>query len=246
VGVKQQKSQMELAFMGSAEVKPKAVSEEGTETPTAGSKSESQAGNNRLMEEILERENLMEALKRVQRNKGAAGVDGMGVEELTPYLKQHWLKLREQLLSGNYEPKPVRRVEIPKAGGGQRKLGIPTAVDRFIQQAVLQVLQPEWDQSFSEYSYGFRPKRTAHEAIAQAQEALARRQAERQAAARLRQALRMASSGRPGSRPVSMPSTRLRLPITLAASTPARWSAGTRPASTQARGRPSAAGTRPR
>jgi len=170
VGVKQQKSQMELAFMGSAEVKPKAVSEEGTETPTAGSKSESQAGNNQLMEEILERENLLKALKRVRQNKGAAGVDGMGVEELTPYLKQHWLKLREQLLSGNYEPKPVRRVEIPKAGGGQRKLGIPTAVDRFIQQAVLQVLQPEWDQSFSEYSYGFRPKRTAHEAIAQAQE----------------------------------------------------------------------------
>ena len=170
MGVKQQKIQRELAFTDTGEVKPKPVHEEGTETPTAGSKSESPAGNEQLMEVVLERENLMQAVKRVKSNKGAAGVDGMRVEELAPYLKQHWLKLREQLLSGNYEPQPVRRVEIPKAGGGQRKLGIPTAVDRFIQQAVLQVLQPEWDQTFSEHSYGFRPKRTAHEAIAQAQE----------------------------------------------------------------------------
>jgi len=93
----------------------------------------------------------------------------MGVEELKPYLKQHWTRLRAQLLSGSYEPQPVRRVEIPKAGGGQRKLGIPTAADRLIQQAVLQILQPEWDQTFSEYSYGFRPERSAHQAIAQAQ-----------------------------------------------------------------------------
>jgi RNA-directed DNA polymerase len=170
VGVKQRKSQEELAFMSAGEVKPELELEEGTETPTAGGKAESQAGNEQLMEVILERENLKQALKRVERNKGAAGVDGMGVEELKPYLKQHWTKLRVQLLSGSYEPQPVRRVEIPKAGGGQRKLGIPTAVDRFIQQAVLQVLQPEWDQTFSEYSYGFRPEHTAHQAIAQAQE----------------------------------------------------------------------------
>lgn len=122
------------------------------------------------MEVILERANLKQALKRVQSNKGAAGVDGMGVEELKPYLQQHWTTLRAQLLSGNYEPQPVRRVEIPKVDGGKRKLGIPTAVDRFIQQAVLQVLQPEWDQTFSEHSYGFRPGRRAHQAIAKAQE----------------------------------------------------------------------------
>ena len=170
MGVKQQKIQRELAFMDTAEVKPQAVSGEGTETPATGSKSESQAGNEQLMEVILERENLIEALKRVKRNKGAAGVDGMRVEELGPYLKLNWLELREQLLSGDYKPQPVRRVEIPKAGGGQRKLGIPTAVDRFIQQAVLQVLQAEWDPTFSEHSYGFRPRRTAHQAIAQAQE----------------------------------------------------------------------------
>jgi RNA-directed DNA polymerase len=170
VGVKQQKSQEELAFMSAGEVKPELALAEGTETPTAGGKAESQAENKQLMEVILERENLKRALKRVQRNKGAAGVDGMGVAELKPYLKQHWPRLRAQLLGGNYEPQAVRRVEIPKAGGGQRKLGIPTALDRFIQQAVLQVLQPEWDQTFSEYSYGFRPERSAHQAIAQAQE----------------------------------------------------------------------------
>jgi len=170
VGVKQQKSQEELAFMSAGEVKPELGLEEGTETPTAGSEAESQAGSEQLMEVILERANLKQALKRVQSNKGAAGVDGMGVEALKPYLQQHWTTLRAQLLSGSYEPQPVRRVEIPKADGGKRKLGIPTAVDRFIQQAVLQVLQPEWDQTFSEHSYGFRPGRRAHQAIAKAQE----------------------------------------------------------------------------
>ena len=167
---KQQQSQAELAFMSSAEVKPTARHAEGTETLAAGSISESQAGNERLMEVMLERENLKPALKRVEENKGAGGVDGMRVEELRGYLKQHWPKLREQLLSGTYQPQPVRRVEIPKAGGGMRKLGIPTAVDRFIQQAMLQVLQRDWDQTFSAHSYGFRPGRTAHQAIAQAQE----------------------------------------------------------------------------
>jgi len=167
---KQQKSQTELAFMSSAEVKPAARLAEGTETLAAGSKPESQAGNERLMEVMLERDNLKEALKRVEENRGAGGVDGMRVEELRGYLKQHWPKLREQLLSGSYQPPPVRRVEIPKAGGGVRKLGIPTAVDRFIQQAMLQVLQGDWDQTFSAHSYGFRPGRTAHQAIAQAQE----------------------------------------------------------------------------
>jgi RNA-directed DNA polymerase len=167
---KQQKSQSELAFMSSAEVKPEARLGEGTETLAVGSRPESQAGNELLMEVMLERENLKVALKRVEENKGAGGVDGMRVEELRGYLKQHWPKLREQLLSGSYQPQPVRRVEIPKAGGGMRKLGIPTAVDRLIQQAILQVLQGDWDQTFSAHSYGFRPGRTAHQAIAQAQE----------------------------------------------------------------------------
>ncbi|MGI8732632.1 MAG: hypothetical protein ACR2LM_04945, partial [Pyrinomonadaceae bacterium] len=127
----------ELAFMSAGEVKPELALGEGTETPTAGSEAESQAGSEQLMEVILERANLKQALKRVQSNKGAAGVEGMRVEELKPYLQQHWTTLRAQLLSGSYEPQPVRRVEIPKADGGKRKLGIPTAVDRFIQQAVL-------------------------------------------------------------------------------------------------------------
>jgi RNA-directed DNA polymerase len=170
VGDKQQKSQEVLAFMSAGEVKPEPELEEGTETPTAGSKAESQAGSEQLMEVILERANLKQALQRVVSNQGAAGVDGMRVAELKPYLKQHWGTLREQLLRGSYQPEPVRRVEIPKADGGKRKLGIPTAVDRFIQQAVLQVLQREWDQTFSEHSYGFRPGRRAHQAIAKAQE----------------------------------------------------------------------------
>jgi len=158
---KQQKSQPALAFMSSARVKPEAQLNEGTETLAAGSSPESQAGNERLMEVMLERGNLKAALKRVEENKGAAGVDGMRVEELRGYLKQHWPKLREQLLSGSYQPEPVRRVGIPKAGGGKRKLGIPTVVDRLIQQALLQVLQPDWDRTFSEHSYGFRPGRSA-------------------------------------------------------------------------------------
>lgn len=170
MGVKQQKSQEQLAFVSSGKVKPEARLGEGTETLAAGSRAESQVGNEQLMEEMLERGNLKEALRRVEGNKGAAGVDGMRVEELRGDLKQHWPKLREQLLSGNYEPAAVRRVEIPKAGGGMRKLGIPTVVDRFIQQAMLQVLQADWDGSFSANSYGFRPGRTAHQAIAKAQE----------------------------------------------------------------------------
>ena len=167
---KQQNNQLKLAFESNAEVKPEVGLREGTETLTAESKPESQTANERMMEEILERENLRRALKRVEQNKGASGVDGMEVDELRPYLKQHWPELREALESGTYKPQPVRRAEIPKSGGGKRKLGIPTAVDRFIQQAMLQVLQKEWDPTFSKYSYGFRPGRSAHQAISQAQE----------------------------------------------------------------------------
>ncbi|WP_245310068.1 maturase [Bradyrhizobium jicamae] len=108
------------------------------------------------MEAVIERENLMKALARVKRNKGAAGVDGMTVGELPAHLKEHWLTIRAQLLEGTYKPQPVRRVEIPKASGGRRPLGIPTVLDRFIQQAVMQVLQADWDGTFSETSFGFR------------------------------------------------------------------------------------------
>ncbi len=142
-----------------------------TESPLAGHGSESPASTQRLMEEVCERDNLKAALQRVQANKGSAGVDGMPVGDLPAYLKQHWPALRDQLLAGTYTPQPVRRVEIPKPGGqGTRKLGIPTALDRFLQQAVLQVLQPRWDRTFSAHSYGFRPGRSAHQAVAQAQQ----------------------------------------------------------------------------
>jgi len=125
------------------------------------------------MEEICERENCKQALKRVKANKGSPGVDGMTVNDLPGYLKQHWPAIREQLLSGSYVPQPVKRVEIPKPDGGVRKLGIPTVVDRMIQQAVMQVLQRKWDGTFSEYSYGFRPGRSAHQAVEAAQQYIA-------------------------------------------------------------------------
>jgi RNA-directed DNA polymerase len=126
-----------------------------------------------LIEEVCERDNLKEALQRVKANKGSAGVDGMTIGDLTDYLKQHWPAIRVRLLNGTYEPMPVRRVEIPKPDGGVRKLGIPTVLDRFIQQAVLQVLQRRWDRTFSRHSYGFRPGRSAHHAVAQAQHYIA-------------------------------------------------------------------------
>jgi RNA-directed DNA polymerase len=125
------------------------------------------------MEEVCERDNLKEALRRVQANKGSAGVDRMTVDDLTGYLTQHWPAIRDRLLNGTYQPKPVRRVKIPKPDGGVRKLGIPTVLDRFIQQAVLQVLQRRWDRTFSPHSYGFRPGRSAHQAVAQAQHHIA-------------------------------------------------------------------------
>ena len=123
----------------------------------------------RLMECVLERENLFKALRQVRSNGGSPGVDGMTVYALSDYLRGNWPALRESLLRGTYQPKPVKRVEIPKPGGGVRPLGIPTVVDRFIQQALLQVLQPEWDGTFSDQSFGFRPKRSAHQAVVRAQ-----------------------------------------------------------------------------
>jgi len=127
----------------------------------------------KLMEVIVHAENVKKALERVERNRGSSGVDRMEVDQLRGHLKKNWLSLRSQLLSGTYKPKPVRRVEIPKPEGGKRQLGIPTALDRFIQQAMLQVLQSRWDETFSEHSYGFRPGRSAHQAVAKAQGYLA-------------------------------------------------------------------------
>ena len=126
-----------------------------------------------LMEEVLQRKNLQRALKRVRANKGAPGVDGMTVDALPMYLREHWTNIRQQLLSKTYVPQPVRVVEIPKPSGGTRMLGIPTVLDRFIQQAILQVIGPIFDADFSESSYGFRPGRSAHEAIHQARKYMA-------------------------------------------------------------------------
>ena len=126
-------------------------------------------GTNRLMEEVVERGNAKAALKRVRQNKGSPGVDGMTVDELPKHLVENWETIRAQLLEGTYQPKPVREVEIPKSGGGVRKLGIPSVLDRFIQQSILQVLQPMFDPTFSEHSHGFRPGRRAHDAVCEAQ-----------------------------------------------------------------------------
>lgn len=123
----------------------------------------------KLFDEILQRENLFKALERVKRNKGAPGVDGMTVEQLGAYLKEHWPRIREELLNGTYQPQPVRKVDIPKPGGkGTRTLGIPTVLDRFIQQALLQGLQPIFDPMFSDGSFGFRPGRGTHQAVLRA------------------------------------------------------------------------------
>jgi RNA-directed DNA polymerase len=124
---------------------------------------------NGLMELVCERQNLLAALKRVRQNKGSPGIDGMTVKELPAFLKMHWPRLREEILAGRYRPHPGKRVAIPKPGGGERELGIPTVLDRFIQQAMLQVLQPRFDPTFSDASYGFRPGRRAHDAVRRAQ-----------------------------------------------------------------------------
>jgi RNA-directed DNA polymerase len=122
------------------------------------------------MERIVERSNVVKALKRVEQNKGSPGIDGMTVQELRAYLRQHWPCLRGELLAGTYRPERVREQQIPKSGGGTRKLGIPTVLDRFVQQAILQVLQPYIDPTFSEGSYGFRPGRSAHQAVRMARQ----------------------------------------------------------------------------
>ena len=123
-----------------------------------------------LMERILSKDNFNAAYLQVVRNKGAAGVDGMTVEELGAYLSENGENIREQLRTRKYKPQPVKRVEIPKEGGGVRKLGVPTVVDRFVQQAVAQVLTPIFEEKFHDHSYGFRPNRCAQQAVLKALE----------------------------------------------------------------------------
>ena len=127
-----------------------------------------------LIDQVVSRENLIRAYERVVRNKGAAGVDGMTVDDLMPYCREHWSRIREELLNGSYHPQPIRQVEIPKPGGkGRRTLGIPTVLDRLIQQALLQVLQPLFDPTFSDASFGFRPGRSTHQAVQRARDHIA-------------------------------------------------------------------------
>src|SRR5229473_4487991 len=167
---KRQKNQIELAFTYSSKGEALRDTEEGTEALVAKVGTEDPTGSQRLMEAVCETENLKRALRRVKANKGSPGVDGIRVDQLPRYLIGHWKEIREELLSGTYNAQPVRRVEIPKADGGKRALGIPTAMDRFVQQAVLQVLQEQWDPTFSIHSHGFRPEHSQHGAIAEAQQ----------------------------------------------------------------------------
>ena len=126
--------------------------------------------NNDLIEKVLSRQNMLKALRRVEKNKGAPGIDNLIVENLKPYLCQNWLSIKEQLLKGDYKPQPVLRVEIDKPNGGKRLLGIPTVIDRLIQQALLQILTEIFDPGFSPFSFGFRPNRKAHDAIRKAKQ----------------------------------------------------------------------------
>lgn len=168
---KRPKIQLELAFGAEARGEAPSAVPGGSEVEAARAEPERPAAEyGPRMEQVVERDNLRKALKQVQRNKGAPGIDGMTVDDLAAYLKDRWPEIRAQLLAGTYRPLPVRRVEIPKASGGSRPLGIPTALDRFLQQAMLQVLQADWDPIFSDASYGFRPGRSAHQAVARAQE----------------------------------------------------------------------------
>ena len=171
---KNQPEQEVLAFPEESRGDAPKAPAQGIETRMAKRQSESLAGTERLMEEVCELENCKQALERVKANKGSPGVDGMTVDELPEYLKRHGLEIGEQLRNGTYQPKPVRRVEIPKPDGqGVRKLGIPCVLDRFVQQAVLQVLQKRWDPTFSAHNHGFRPGRSARQAVHEAQQYIA-------------------------------------------------------------------------
>lgn len=166
-GTTRQKSeQLELALESRGETPH---GQRSGEVPTVANGSGRSGSDHRLMEAVVERANAIAALKRVRQNQGGPGIDGMTVEDLPLHLAMHWEAIRAQLLAGTYQPQSVRRHEIPKSGGGMRQLGIPTVLDRFIQQCLLQVLQPQIDPTFSQHSYGFRPGRRAHDAVCAAQ-----------------------------------------------------------------------------
>ena len=170
---KRQKNQTQhqqlLAFAQESRSESSMARDEGTVLPTADSRTESPTSSDRLMESICDPTNLNTAMAKVIANGGAPGVDGMRVKELEKYFERHRARIIAELLTGTYRPQPVKRVEIPKPDGGIRKLGVPTAVDRVIQQAILLVLSPQWDPTFSENSFGFRPNRSAHDAVARVQ-----------------------------------------------------------------------------
>src|SRR5229473_6667552 len=170
---KRQKLQYFLALEPKGRGEAPVRGPQGTEPPVAKPIPESPACAEQLMEEVCGRGNLERAWKRVRSNKGGPGVDGMTIDDAKDYLRERWPSIRSQLLQGTYQPQPVKRVEIPKPEGGVRKLGVPCVVDRLIQQALLQVLQERWDPNFSPHSYGFRPGRSAHQAVAQAQQYIA-------------------------------------------------------------------------
>src|SRR6267378_1315631 len=161
--------QLELALPRPGRGEAPRLDRQEVEAVTATAEPESPASTEHLMEAICAPDNIEAALRAVVRNKGAPGVDGITVKQLPGILKARWSEIEDQLLQGRYQPQPVRRVKIPKPAGGTRNLGIPTVIDRVIQQAVLQRLQPRWDPTFSEHSYGFRPGRSAHQAVVQAQ-----------------------------------------------------------------------------
>jgi RNA-directed DNA polymerase len=166
--LKAENTNIQLAFRWEGEGEAQAMPSEGSMLTSAPTEPGTLAEG--LMEAVVAAENVRQALGRVRANKGAPGVDGMTVEELPEHLKVEWPRLKQELLEGEYKPQAVKRVEIPKPDGGVRQLGIPTVVDRLIQQAVLQVLSPLYDPTFSNWSYGFRPKRNAHQAVSQARE----------------------------------------------------------------------------
>jgi hypothetical protein len=161
----QMSRQLELPFKSKGE----APRVERSEEEPAATRGDERSGASDLMEKVVSRPNLQAALKRVRKNKGSPGIDGMRVEELSDHLRENWPGLREQLLAGSYQPAMVKQHLIPKSGGGLRKFGIPTVLDRFIQQTLLQVLQPMFDPTFYQHSHCFRPGRRAHDAIVEVQ-----------------------------------------------------------------------------